>query len=240
MKKVALLALLVASVAAPAMAGQIRVDGYGTWQTNNGGEFTLVNKGGFTQVDYAASVSNSIAGSFQTFCIESTSPPEYIYTNTTYDAVMNTKAINGGVGPVGDPLSQGTGWLYSQFAQGTLTGYDYANSTVGRHVSADQLQKAIWWLEGDVATYDSTNTFMLAVVTKFGTQGAAKADGTYVNGMGNYGVYAINLWEKDYAGQTGHERQDQLYYHVPDGGATLMLLGGALIGLGALRRKFNV
>jgi hypothetical protein len=27
---------------------------------------------------------------------------------------------------------------------------------------------------------------------------------------------------------------------VPDGGATLMLLGGALVGLGALRRKFRV
>ena len=26
---------------------------------------------------------------------------------------------------------------------------------------------------------------------------------------------------------------------VPDGGATLMLLGGALVGLGALRRKFR-
>jgi VPDSG-CTERM motif len=28
-------------------------------------------------------------------------------------------------------------------------------------------------------------------------------------------------------------------YSVPDGGATLMLLGGALVGLGALRRKFR-
>jgi hypothetical protein len=28
--------------------------------------------------------------------------------------------------------------------------------------------------------------------------------------------------------------------HVPDGGTTLMLLGGALVGLAALRRKFNV
>jgi hypothetical protein len=27
---------------------------------------------------------------------------------------------------------------------------------------------------------------------------------------------------------------------VPDGGATLMLLGGALLGLGTLRRKFRV
>lgn len=30
------------------------------------------------------------------------------------------------------------------------------------------------------------------------------------------------------------------YSGVPDGGATLMLLGGALVGLGALRRKFGV
>jgi hypothetical protein len=52
------------------------------------------------------------------------------------------------------------------------------------------------------------------------------------DGGWEYGVYAINMW------LDGEDYQDGLVY-VPDGGATLMLLGGALMGLGALRRKFR-
>ena len=40
-------------------------------------------------------------------------------------------------------------------------------------------------------------------------------------------------------GSLDGKRQDYLWYHVPDGGATLMLLGGALVGLGAIRRKLS-
>ena len=45
---------------------------------------------------------------------------EYIGGGETYDAALNPNAIGGGIsggGPTGDPVSKGTGWLYSQFAR---------------------------------------------------------------------------------------------------------------------------
>jgi hypothetical protein len=81
---------------------------------------------------------------------------------------------------------------------------------------------------------DGTNVYINAVISHFGSADAAMADGADA-----YGVYALNLW----AG--GVDYQTQLFYKgggtvdVPDGGTTLMLLGGALVGLGALRRKFR-
>src|SRR4029077_5677849 len=77
-----------------------------------------------------------------TFCIEDN---EFVYPDTLYNQTINPEAIGGGDGgPHPDPVSQGTGWLYSQFAAGTLPGYAYG---VGRLASADLLQKAIWFLE---------------------------------------------------------------------------------------------
>ena len=62
--------------------------------------------------------------------------------------------MNGGGGAVDgkDPVSAGTGWLYSQFARGSLTGYDYDNITpLGRIESARLLQLAIWMLEDELS-----------------------------------------------------------------------------------------
>ncbi len=90
-------------------------------------------------------------------------------------------------------------------------------------------RRQIWWLEGEGGVInDGNNIYINAVIARFTTEAGAKADGGW-----NYGVYAINLTMAN-----GDLRQDQLFY-VPDSGMTLMLLGGALMGLGALRRKFG-
>ena len=131
--------------------------------------------------------------------------------------MINNNAVQGGTGNnTGDPLSVGTGWLYSQFASGTL-GYNYG--AANRTTSANALQTAIWWLEGEVGG-DANSTYSLAAVAHFGSAAAAMADGGW-----NYGVHALNLTEN------GERRQDVLYYTVPDGGTTLMLLGLGLSGL---------
>ena len=70
--------------------------------------------------------------------------------------------------------------------------------------------------------------FYNAIIAYFGSEANAKA-----NGGANYGVYALNLW------LPGGALVQDVLVRVPDGGATLMLLGGALVGLGALRRKFS-
>jgi hypothetical protein len=47
----------------------------------------------------------------------------------------------------GDILSKGTAWLYSQFAQELLIGYNFSGATAQRKTSAGLLQNAIWALE---------------------------------------------------------------------------------------------
>jgi hypothetical protein len=255
MRRLTFVVLLVLALAPSAMAAPIQVQvgyklpggtvsSYGPYQTGVGGEFTLNVVQGLDTSQYAAQVSNiaGVAGTFQTFCIEGM---EVIYPYpATYNGALSDTAMFGGVKPdgVGDPISKGTGWLYTQFATASwengLT-YHYTDSNRSGFVgsSADLLQKAIWWLEGEEnIAYNANNLFMKAVVDKFGSQAAAMAD----NG-GQFSVYALNLWGTGATDTLQNSRvQDQLYYHVPDGGGTLMLLGGALMGLGVLRRKFRV
>ena len=233
--------LMVLMLVPMAMAYQIStVGGYGPYQTGQGGEFTVLPTGFDPLYLYDAKAKNVYtSGTFQTFCIEGN---EYIYANTTFDVIFNTKAVYGSVGPAGDPLSVGAAWLYHEFQiAGNFDGlatYDYTNP--GRSgitvppSSADLLQKAIWWLEGEESIgYDASNPFMVAVVTKFGTEAKAKwdNDGTY----GQYPVAVLNLYEAGYAGDANHLRQDVLVC-VPEP-ATMLLLGSGLIGLAGFARK---
>jgi hypothetical protein len=231
MKRYLVSVMAIAALAASsALATQIKTGNiWGPYQAGSGGEFTLTVVSGLDLGGYAANTTgfNNNAGlpSFQSFCLENSQPPEYINLNTTYNAVTNTRALNGGVGPGGDPVSVGTGWLYSQFATGTLAGYNYGS---GRTTSAGLLQNAIWWLEGEGVAYNSGNTFMLAAVTQFGSQASARADGAAA-----YGVSALNLTTL-----TGALAQDQLYFRpVPDNALTVILLGTALAALALMRRR---
>jgi len=234
MKKLALVLLLVAGLAAPAFAGPIQVgyagSSYGPYQTGAGGEFTLNPLGAWLDLaDYADVAKNvGVLGTFQSFCIEGAEKLGGF--DATYDADINQNAIGGGVAdPLGDPLSIGTGYLYSQFASGMLADYNYLGTTAQRKASANQLQQAFWWLEEVDTPYDANNPFMKTVADKWQNP---MMDGGWV-----YGVYALNLWVPG----TQARAQDTLYYNysVPDGGTALLLLGGAFIGLGALRRKFR-
>ena len=246
MKRVGFGLLLLAVVAGPAAAGVVNVgSSYGPYQTGNGGEFTLNVVSGLDTSSYAGVAKNQAGmvgeNSFQTFCIENSSPAEYIEKNTTYNVTLNRNAVNGGVGggASGDPLSVGTGWLYRQFATGTLTGYDYTNPGRGGNpavatYSAYLLQQAIWWLEQEGGvTYNASNIFMQAAYSHFGNSEAGARFSDATTGAWNYGVYALNMKKTNNV-----QGQDQLFY-VPDGGTTLALLGCALMGIGALRRKLN-
>ena len=136
MKKFALVLLLIAAMASPAMAGQIQLgyastpEGYfGMYKSTSGGEFTLNPLTGWLELTgYAPGVTRNIGktGTFQSFCLEgSTDIDGY---PTTYNADLNANAVAGGPGapPAGDPVSVGTGWLYMQFATGIWPG------TIGR------------------------------------------------------------------------------------------------------------
>jgi hypothetical protein len=244
MGKIILTLALVILAAPGLMAGTIHTGNFGPYQFGRGGEFT-VNSQGF---DFSLSLSGYVANvtkfldngnnpnifglTFQTFCLER---HEGITKGATYEGTVNDAAVFGGVGGA-DPVSIGTAFLYKNFAETTLAGYDYTNP--GRSdaagSSADLLQQAIWCLEDEVAC-DATNTFYLLAVAQFGSDAGAKADNA-----GAYTVKAINLW----AGlphDVENARQDILVniVQVPDGGLTLMLLGMGLTGVGVLSRKFK-
>jgi hypothetical protein len=256
------IAVFVLAAAAPARANQIQVGypgkNFGPFQSGVGGEFTL------NDVPDSLDLSGYVDGitktkdfgpagitSFQTFCIEVS---EHIHGyDQKYYFELNTSALWGSTGSsVGDRVSIGTGWLYRQFATGTLLGYSYGDSTganggsypgytaaetTARKASAYLLQQAFWWLENETGAvvdpitdpFDpSENPFVAAVVGKFGVAGA-KADGAE-----KYGVYAVNLW-KDEAKTM--RAQDQLILQVPDSGGALGLLALGLVGLAVAVRR---
>ena len=82
---------------------------------------------------------------FQTFCIEYN---EEFTPGVSYGVGVSQKAQYGSQPPNGDPISIGTAWLYSHFAAGTLSGYNYSYGA-GRSTTAGLLQEAIWWLEAE-------------------------------------------------------------------------------------------
>ncbi len=92
------------------------------------------------------------------------------------------------------------------------------------------LQNAIWWLEGEGG---STNAYT-ALPPR--SSGIAIVNAKLDASAGMYGVYVLNNYSN--AARTA-VAQDFLY-RVPDGGTTLALLGGALMGLGLLRRKLSI
>jgi len=217
MKKIALIAVACAFMAAPVLADLTVTfkDGYGKWQTGLGGEFTLDPSAELEWVlpfyaDVAKDQSDvGTTGTFQTFCVEEY---ENVWANATYSAVLNDRAIAGGVGSAGDPLSLGAAYLYHEFQNGTLSGYEYANST-GRLASAAAVQNAIWYLEDEGG---EENAYTAMVATLFGSIGEAKADNN-----GRYAVALLNLYE-------GTALRQDVLVCVPVPGAVLL----GLLGMG--------
>ena len=246
LKKIYVLILLNVTFAVPTLFATSytvsTVGGYGPFQTGQGGEFTLKTSDDFLN-DFVAGYANETKNqygstgnqpNFQTFCVEGN---EHIGANTAYEVVLNDHSVYSG-----NYLSKGAAYLYSQFAQGTLAGYDYGS---GRLASADQLQRAVWALMGGQVgqSLSLSNPFQALTASVFGDLNAASDAAV----PGDYGVYILNMWSYGHVGENAYKAQDQLIWspktpgrpNVPDGGTTAGLLGLGLAGIELIARRIR-
>ena len=203
------------------------VNGYSG--ANGGGEFRA-ESATLSNGAYAPSVNVSATG-LQVFCLET---KESFTPGASYYYTVNTGAISGDTGGNFDALSVGSAWLMTQFAKGTLAGYNYTLGAL-RTTEATLLQTAFWLLENEPASGGYTgvyngSTYQAAVVAHFGSLAAARADASLAQ-LG--GVRVINLTTN--ADGTGWVQSQVVY--VPDNSATLALLGLGLIALAVIRRR---
>jgi hypothetical protein len=222
LKSFALLATLAGSVTL-AQADTLTLSQNSNYSVGIGGAFIATPTSGWIDNSLYSGAAKIAGGGFLTYCIEYS---EHFAPGGTYNYMVNGGAVNGGVsGQTSlnyDGVSNGTAFLYSQFAQGNLAGiagFAYDTSATGYGF----LQNAIWHLEGEIASSNALADYAKANVANW------NADSN-----GSYGVSALNL---TYLG--GARAQDQLYYHkIPDQGLTVALLGLALVGVAGFRRKF--
>ena len=170
----------------------------------SGGQFTAVT---------------SDNGTFQTFCVD----VNHEFTpGTTYNYTVGNQTYMGS----GDYLSVGTAYLYSQFLNGNLAGYNYSDPN-----SAGSLQNVIWSLQNETfgnsqASFVAGNPFYNDVVIQFGNIVNAE-----LPAGGTYGVDVMNLYDVNC-----NQVQSQLVL-VPEHGSLFVSLF-LLIPLVASNKRF--
>jgi hypothetical protein len=211
-----------ALMTAPAsFADSITLDQNGGYSYGDGGEFTAYTTPDNFLEYYVP--QTTINGGFETFCVEMS---VYFNPGATYSFTESQTDSEGRA------LTAGAAFLYYEFAEGNLTGYDY--DLADRSTKAGELQSALWYLQGDQVNGNfpaggAGNPFYDLALSTLGVN-----DLTAPND-GQYNVAILQLWDGDNA-----THQNQLVVTpVPDGGTTAGLLGIAVLGIYAAHRRFS-
>jgi hypothetical protein len=199
MKKGILIGVVCAFVASPALADMTITVADGVGHTA-GGEFIVTVTG-----DPIA--FHGTGTTFSTFCLESL---EHLGFGTTYYVTLSNNAIQGGVGPLGDPLDAQSKRIYNYWLD-TLAP-NPLNYTAG---NADDVQEAHWCQENELGGEEN------------GLNHIAGDDTS---------VMVMNLWKNKnpVTGEYYGLAQD-LMVRVPVPGAVLL----GLLGLGAAGLKLR-
>jgi len=180
----------------------------------DGGEFTIIPADTSLLANYNSlalvqdpNLSNQVG--LESFCLEL----NVGYPTNLPVGPINSQVLPGILNNPGEQITLGTAWLYSQFASGTLTGYNYLGAAAAfgpvgwtslRGQDAAALQAAIWYLEGQYpndlgqAFADaggSSNKFLDLLTTDTADGGlglTSLADAEAID-PGGYGVNVLNI-----------------------------------------------
>jgi hypothetical protein len=167
----------------------------------------------FSATSRAATIALTYQGDFYLGYIDPNLPSdpadEANYINYLTGLAAGTVRVLGDYGQWYD--RQGTDWGDTSGAADALVGPTFGSGTIT--------------FSGGGSQY---------ILAKYGNNPAL----VWYNPDGFWGDFSVQAKFTEFNNGGGMSHVD-LFNYVPDGGATLMLLGGALIGLGALRRKFG-
>jgi len=187
-----MLAVVTSLLIAASSMAQVLVSQISGYAAGGGGEFNVAPVVG---AGYAPEVI--VAGGFETFCLNRE-------IGITIPGLYNYIVNADGSYPVNHKVTKGAAWLYSRFALGTLSGYNYTGAATQdpysapgvslRMTSAFHLQLAIWTLQGDYEFFDPLlNPFLAQVADAFGGGLAGLTAASADNAPGGYNVVALEL-----------------------------------------------
>ena len=236
--------LVLAGALTPTLIADTVVLTQGPFSFSNGGEFTATTVPEVALLS-AYSPYTHTATTFQTFCVQDSTDfaPGNVYIYSLSSISLGSDGYPGHTTSPGNlnsyALSEGTAWLYSQFARGTLVGYDFSNGLSQRNTDAGLLQSAIWELQGGQSFAGSYGYVSGGLGNIYYDEALAALGGnltTAATAATDYGVQIMVLSQYGGGDNGPGYYQNQLVL-VPDGGSTVALLGIAISGLAMYRRR---